>query len=55
LAPSLIGGTTSGVISVGAYANASAIAAEYALLNKVPTQPFTWSSRGPTTDGDAGW
>jgi tripeptidyl-peptidase-2 len=48
------GGTSSSVISVGAYATASMIKAEYALLNQVNETPFTWSSRGPTLDGEKG-
>lgn len=28
--------------------------AEYPMLNEVSEQSYTWSSRGPTTDGDIG-
>ncbi|KAG9286248.1 hypothetical protein G9A89_014234 [Geosiphon pyriformis] len=48
------GGTSNGVIGVGAYVSHAMIQAEYALLESVPERPFTWTSRGPTTDGDVG-
>ncbi|WFD19469.1 tripeptidyl-peptidase II [Malassezia caprae] len=50
------GGTTSGVLSVGAYVSEGAMQqAEYALVEAgVPSSVTTWCSRGPTADGAAG-
>ncbi|KDN43196.1 hypothetical protein K437DRAFT_225743 [Tilletiaria anomala UBC 951] len=49
------GGTTTGVLSVGAYVNAGAMAqAEYAPIENAPDNVTTWSSRGPASDGDKG-
>jgi tripeptidyl-peptidase-2 len=48
------GGTTSGIISVGAYVSQSMMEASYAMLSNVTERPYTWSSRGPTPDGDFG-
>lgn len=48
------GATTTGLIGVGAYVSPEMMAAQYALRDPFDGLPFTWTSRGPTFDGDAG-
>ncbi|KAF7727019.1 tripeptidyl-peptidase II Tpp2 [Apophysomyces ossiformis] len=47
-------GMDSSFITVGAYVKHAQMQAEYALLESVAESPYTWSSRGPCTDGYRG-
>ncbi|KAJ1655524.1 hypothetical protein IWQ61_004741 [Dispira simplex] len=48
------GGTSSDIIGVGAYVGHAQMQSEYPMLDYVPEVPYTWSSRGPSYDGDVG-
>lgn len=47
-------GMSSTFVTVGAYVKHAQMEAEYALLEPVGEKPYTWSSRGPCTDGYQG-
>jgi len=48
------GGTTSSLIGIGAHVSPRMAAAQYALREQGSDLPYTWTSRGPTFDGDMG-
>jgi tripeptidyl-peptidase-2 len=48
------GGTTSSLIGIGAHVSPQMAAAQYALRETGADLPYTWTSRGPTFDGDIG-
>jgi len=41
-------------ITIGAHVSPAAMEAQYSMLEKLPSTPYTWTSRGPTQDGGLG-
>ncbi len=48
------GGTTSALLGVGAYASPELMSTAYQLPKGLPGVPYTWTSQGPSADGDLG-
>lgn len=46
------GATLTAAIGVGAYISPAMMRSEYVMDGKLPEMPYTWTSRGPTFDGD---
>ncbi len=48
------GGTTGPVFAIGAYVSPAMASEQYGYTGEIPETFYTWSSRGPTFDGDIG-
>lgn len=48
------GGTTGPVLGIGAYISPAMVREQYAIPEEISEGFYTWSSRGPTFDGDSG-
>lgn len=48
------GGTSSSLIGIGAHVSPQMMEAQYALRETFSDRPYSWTSRGPTFDGDIG-
>ncbi len=48
------GGTSTSILAVGAYVHSTMMPLQYGMAHAPQDNLYTWSSRGPTTDGDIG-
>lgn len=48
------GGTTSAILGIGAHIPASLMESAYSFRSPLPDTAYTWTSRGPVSDGDLG-
>ncbi len=48
------GGTSDALLGIGAYVSPQMMSPQYGLRETLDGMPYTWTSRGPTTDGAAG-